>query len=126
MNISYARQPPIYRWIFCHNKDEVDIEPKNVENNNSVIGAGPTGLNPRSAYSHLSHVTLAKEYFHILSRGCDSQTNYDSDPRLSCFVHVFSDHLLPQGYENQDDLNLPFKLPSPPIRLEPDGPLSNG
>ena len=56
LNICDARQPPRYLWSRFHNKDEANIEPKNKEKANSVIGAGPTGLNPISAYSHLNHV----------------------------------------------------------------------
>ena len=56
LNICDARQPPSYLCSCCHNEDEADIEPQNVEKSNSVVGYVPTGLNPISAYSHMIHV----------------------------------------------------------------------
>ena len=56
LNIRDARKPPSYLWSCCHNKDKANIEPQNLEKANSVIGSGSTGLKPRSACPHLSHV----------------------------------------------------------------------
>ena len=60
LNIRDALQPPCYLWSCFHNEDKENIEPQNVEKANSVVGAGPTVLKPRSAYPHLSHVASAR------------------------------------------------------------------
>ena len=54
LNICYARQTPIYLWSRCHNEDEAYIEPKNMDKANNFLGAGHTGLKPRSEYTHLN------------------------------------------------------------------------
>ena len=61
LNIRDARQHPSHLCSRCHNEDEANIEPQNVEKANSVVGAGPTGLKPGSVYyPRLSHVVSAK------------------------------------------------------------------
>ena len=56
LNICDSRQPQSYLWSCCHNEDEENIEPKNMEEANSFLGDIPTGLKPISEYPHLIHV----------------------------------------------------------------------
>ena len=48
---------------------EANFEPENVEKANSVVGAEPTGLRPRSAYVHPSLVVSARNIFPRIQRG---------------------------------------------------------